>query len=194
MVVIAIVAWAAVRGAKKGFLHQASWIVALVVCAVFGRQCCAQYADRIHAPAPLNEWICVTLLYLAASLVCFAAVRVLRAIIERVKMDEYDRHLGSILGILKGVLVCMILVAVLAVASETTDRAVRPSMSRRATVVIMDRLMPALSDKLIRLVSPLVDELRHDPSPPASMDRAEGVWPSESSTEPDSEDRRPGRG
>lgn len=183
LVVMAIVTYAALRGARKGFLYQAAWILALVVCAVFGRQFCALFAHKIHAPVPVNEWACMALMYLGASFVCFAGVRLLRACVEWAEFDDYDRHLGTMLGIAKGVLLCMVLIVVMAAASETTDQVVRPSMSRRATVAVMDHIMPALSDKMVRLVEPLVDELRdHDPSG-TRLRSARSGWPNHRSAD-----------
>ena len=65
-------------------------------------------APLITVKPPLNRWIAMFILYIGFSLISFGVARQLRDWIEKAQFVEYDRHLGALLGLVKGIVICLL--------------------------------------------------------------------------------------
>ena len=109
LLILAIIIFAAIRGAMKGFVWQLATIAALVLCFLFATPLSLALAPAIGVQPPLNRWIALAVIYALFSLLAFGGARMLREGIEKAKFVEYDRHLGSVFGLLKGVVIALVL-------------------------------------------------------------------------------------
>jgi membrane protein required for colicin V production len=144
-IVLGILLFATIRGAMKGIVWQLAAIAALVLCFVFAAPASAFVAPYIGIEPPLGRWITMLVIYLAFSFFCFAAARGVRGVIERMKFEEYDRHVGALFGLIKGIIFCLVLTFFLVTISSSAARRIRGSLSGDAAAIIMDRLHPVLS-------------------------------------------------
>ena len=169
-VVIAVLLYSTFRGLQRGFVWQLAWIAALVLCFGFAETLSVQLAPKIQqfapqATPPLDRWIAMLVLYMGFSFLSFGAARVLRGWIEKAKFVEYDRHLGGIFGLVKGLLICLMGTFFLITLSERARETVLNSKSGYAAAVIMDKLQPVLPQELAKILHPYVERLdpNHDP-------------------------------
>lgn len=162
LIVLGILAFTTIRGAMKGIVWQLAAIAALVLCFVFAAPLSAIVAPVIGIEPPLGRWVAMLVIYLGFSFVCFAAARGLRGMIERMKFEEYDRHVGALFGFIKGAVFCLVLMFFLVTISESAGNAIRGTMSGRAAAVIMDRLHPVMSKGFHDAVEPYIHRLDGD--------------------------------
>ena len=149
----------AVRGAKKGIVWQLAVIAAIVLCFLFAESGSQYIAPLFPVEAPLNRWLAMLALYVGLALVCFAVARVLRGWIEKAKFEEFDRHLGALLGLLKGAVFALVLIFFVVTISERLRGQVMNSYSGYAAAIVMDRLHPVMPEELHAVLEPYIHQL-----------------------------------
>lgn len=159
LIVLAILAFAMIRGAMKGMVWQLAVIAAIVLCFVFSESLSLSLAPMIGVEPPLNRWIAMFLLYVGFSFVCFAAARVLRDFIEKAKFEAFDRHLGALFGLLKGVAFSLVLTFFVVTISDSQRPVILRSYSGYASAVIMDGLHPVMPEGLHEVLEPYIHQL-----------------------------------
>ena len=102
LLTLVILMYAMFRGAMKGIVWQLATIAALLMCFFFSGSMSAAVAPFIRVEPPLNQWIAMLILYLGFSFVSFGVARALHEMIESMRIEALDRHLGAILGLVKG--------------------------------------------------------------------------------------------
>ncbi|MFH5806438.1 CvpA family protein [Alienimonas sp. DA493] len=158
--VAAILLFCMVRGAKKGFLWQLAGIAAVVLCFVFAETASLAIAPYLKIDPPLNRWVSMLLLYVACSFVCFAVARAMQNGLEKAKFEDYDRHLGGLVGLLKGAGIAVVLTFFAVTLSETLRPAVLGSHSGHAAAVVMDKLSPVFPEELGKVLEPHLKEFQ----------------------------------
>lgn len=144
----AILVVAFVRGGSHGALGQLAGIAALVIALVLAQPVSAAMASRVGLDPSLGFWVALVALYLLASLVCFWTARAARGWMERAGLLEFDRHVGALLGLLKGLVFCLAVTLAAAAFSGPLRDPVRNSYSGRIAVAILDRIEPVLPARL----------------------------------------------
>lgn len=172
VLVLGILAFFAMRGAMRGFIFQIASLAGIVLCFLFADAVSTALSPYVHLDPPLNQWVVMVGAYLGFTLLCFLAARMLNEILEKCKLKEFDRHLGVVFGLLKGVLLVMIMTFFVVTVSEKARASLKNSYTGRYCAIIMDRLEPilphrlhvALEDYIHLLDSPdLPLHNRHDP-------------------------------
>ena len=165
LLIAAILLVCMVRGAMKGFVWQLATIAALVLCFVFAESLSVAIAPFVQLREPLNRWVAMLLLYIVCSFVCFAIARGLRGGIEKIQFVEYDRHLGGLFGLLKGVGLGLTLTFFTVTLSEQMRPAVLNSYSGRAAAVVMNELGPVMPEGLDEVLDPYLNHFDLPPRP-----------------------------
>lgn len=109
LVVAGIVVLAALHGAWKGLAWQLAGIFSLIAGFAVGIPGSAPIAHFFGSSAPLNRFIAVAVIYALVSLGIYLAAFYYREAIQKWKLDNWDRHLGGLLGAVKGYLMCLVL-------------------------------------------------------------------------------------
>ncbi|MGQ0635337.1 MAG: CvpA family protein [Planctomycetaceae bacterium] len=152
VVLLAILAYTTFRGAARGMAWQLAAIAALVLCFLFATPLSLIIAPRLALDPPLNRWVAMLGIYLAFSFACFVAARMLRGSFEAWKFEEYDRHLGAILGFIKGATICLVLTFfVVCLLPSFRDDVLRSTSGRFAARVIhqLAAVMPSEIDGIV---------------------------------------------
>src|SRR5579863_10257347 len=102
LITLIILMYSMFRGAMKGIVWQLATIAALLMCFFFAGTGSMILAPFIRVEEPLNRWIAMFVLYLIFSFISFGVARGLHEMIEKMKIEALDRHLGAILGLVKG--------------------------------------------------------------------------------------------
>lgn len=144
----ALLLFFALRGAIKGVIFQLASIAGIVLCFMFANGISQAAGPYVHLEPPLNHWVVLAGAYLGFTLIAFMVARVLNDWISKHKLKEFDRHLGAVLGLVKGIALAMILTFFVVTMSQDARSALKNSYSGRYTAIIMDRLHPILPEKL----------------------------------------------
>jgi uncharacterized membrane protein required for colicin V production len=158
MVVILIVA--AYRGGTRGIVYQLAAIATRVCCFLFAGRLAPQLATLLPGlEPPWNRWSAMFLLYVGFSFITFGTARILHGWIEKAKIEDLDRHLGAVFGLMKGLVFCLVVTFFLVTSSDRMRDTVVQSASGYAAAIIMDRLHPVMPDELHEMLEPYIHQL-----------------------------------
>jgi len=157
--ILCTLAFAIIRGAMKGIVWQLAVIGSLVFCFAFAGTLSLAVAPHIGVKPPLNRWIAMFIIYAVFSFVAFGVARLVRDWIEAVRFVDYDRHLGAVLGFVKGTIFCLVLTFFSVTLSEDLRGQVMASQSGRLAAIVMDRLHPVMPDELHDVLEPYIHQL-----------------------------------
>jgi uncharacterized membrane protein required for colicin V production len=154
--ILVIAVW---RGAVKGFVWQVAAIASIVLCFAFAESVSLVIAPHIKLEPPLNRWVAMFGLYAAFSFGTFGAARLLRGWLEKLKFEQFDRHLGSVFGLVKGIAFALVVTFFVVTMSESTRETVMNTYSGRAAAIVMDRMHPVMPAELHAVLEPYIHQL-----------------------------------
>ncbi len=168
IVLVAATAW----GAWKGLAWQVASITSLVASYVVAHQFRDVVAQRIEADPPWNIGVAMLILFLGTSLVVWLAFRFISGAIDRLKLKEFDRQIGALLGLAKGALLCVVITifAVSLLGPANRDKVVN-SHSGYYIAVLLDRAHAVMPKEVHDALSPYLHKLDDRLGP---MDRVYG--------------------
>tara|TARA_R110001592_G_scaffold27741_3_gene102298 strand:+ start:2563 stop:3795 length:1233 start_codon:yes stop_codon:yes gene_type:complete len=161
LLIVGILIYAVWKGASKGVVWQLAAIAALVLCFAFAESLSLQLAPLINVKPPLNRWIAMLVIYIAFSFISFTLARSLKTAIDSLKFNEFDRHLGAVLGLLKGILFSLFLTFFLITISESARATVLESRSGYAAAVILNEMAPVMPEELHNILDSCLAKLDH---------------------------------
>ena len=104
---IAVILGAAAFGFIKGVAWQVASIASIVVSYFVALKFSSQIAPFFGDSAPWNRYVAMLVIYIGCSFAIWMAFRAISEAIERVKLKEFDRQMGGLLGFGKGLLYCV---------------------------------------------------------------------------------------
>lgn len=165
IVILCILAYATWQGAQRGLVTQLAWIAALILCFKFADTLAPAIEPQISVEQPLRHWIAMFILYLGFSLGAFMVARILTSWLEAAKFKDFDRHLGGLFGLVKGVVFALVATFFAVTLSQSLKSTVLQSRTGYAACIILDSIEPLtpeyFSEYLARYkteLAPLHDE------------------------------------
>jgi len=146
IVILAILVYATWQGAQRGLVTQLAWIAALILCFKFADKLAPMIEPQINVDQPLRHWIAMLVLYVGFSLGSFMAAGILNSWMEKAKFKDFDRHLGALLGFLKGVVIGLVVTFFAVTVFDSLKAAVLVSFSGRGACWILDTVKPITPD------------------------------------------------
>ena len=157
--VLAVLGYTTVRGAMKGAVWQLAAIAGVVLCFVFAESISAAAGPYVKLEPPMNNWVVMIGAYLVFTFIAFGVARLLTDWIEKVKFGEFNRHLGALLGFVKGVALCLVATFFIVTVSEGAREMLRRSQRGHAAPVIMDRLHPVMPEEFHEALGEYIHQL-----------------------------------
>ncbi len=108
VVMLVVLGAATLFGALKGLAWQVASLASMVLSYLVAYKFRGELASKIDAAQPWNVFLAMLILYVASSSVVWLVFRVLSTTIDKMKMKDFDRQLGAILGFGKGILFCAV--------------------------------------------------------------------------------------
>jgi len=142
------------RGAARGVTWQLAGIAAILLCFLFAAPLSISVAPMISLDPPLNRYVAMLAIYLAFSLGSFAVARMIRSVLESMRFQEYDRHLGGVMGFLKGATLCLVLTFFVVTLSETARATVLRSPGGRLAGYLLYKSSGVLPQELDGFLAP----------------------------------------
>jgi uncharacterized membrane protein required for colicin V production len=162
LVVLAVIGFCTVRGAMKGMVWQLATIAAIVLCFFFAETGSLMLAPMIGLKEPLNRWVAMFVLYVLCAFVSFALARSMKTAIDEAKFSEYDKHMGAVLGLVKGFAIALVLTFFVVTLSETAREHVLHTRAGKYSAIAMDRLHPVMPKELHDVLEPYIHQLDRD--------------------------------
>ncbi|NLX95344.1 MAG: CvpA family protein [Rhodopirellula sp.] len=165
----AIVVLTALFGAWKGMAWQLASLASLVVSFMVAAQFSGELAPYISRQEPWNRFVAMLLLYAATSAAIWLVFRVVAGVIDRVRLREFDRQMGALFGLAKGVLLCVVITFFAVTLSETGRQAVLQTRSGYYISLLVQRATPVMPEEIRNVLGKYIDELdrRLDPAAPS---------------------------
>ena len=179
-IMLAIVFFAVIQGAYRGMAWQLAPIASLVLGYMFAVPLSASTAPWFGEP-PLNRVFAMITMYILVSLGVYLIARAMRESIERTKMVEFDRHLGAILGGVKGVLFTVVLTIGLVCVSPTAAALIVHPETRTVAEYVIKVASPLLPTDIHEVIDPYLKPIENLPDEPNTYTNTGRKTPSTSS-------------
>jgi membrane protein required for colicin V production len=162
---LGVLVGAGVLGAWKGMAWQVASAASLLLSYAVALRFSEQLAPRFGQQAPLNRFIAMFVLYAGTSIAIWLAFRIVAGFINRVKLKEFDRQLGALFGVAKGVLLCVAITFFAVTLSAKARALVLQSRSGHYIAVLLDRAGPVMPRELHEVLDPYLNKLEQELGP-----------------------------
>lgn len=168
IIMLVLLIGATLFGAWKGMAWQLASLASLVLSAAVALNFSAPLAPAFGDSEPWNRLVAMLVLYVATSLAIWIIFRLVAGVIDRVRLREFDRQIGALFGLAKGVLLCLVVTFFAVTLSETARQGVLDSYSGVYIARLIHRADPVMPPKVRDVLGEYIDELDRqlDPTTP----------------------------
>lgn len=159
IIMLVVLVGTALFGAWKGMAWQLAALASVVLSAAVAIQCSAGIALYCPGQEPWNRFIAMLLLYVLTAAAIWILFRFVSGIIDRIQLKEFDRQLGVLFGLVKGILYCLIITFFAVTLSENCRRVVLQSRSGEFIAQAIRHANPFLPEDIRVWLGRYIDEL-----------------------------------
>jgi membrane protein required for colicin V production len=167
LVMLGILASAAVLGYFKGILWQLAWIAGIGASAAVALRFGGPLAPFFGSQAPWNRLVAMLALYVATSLAVWLVFSVVSGLIKTVQLSSFDHQLGLLLGLAKGLLLCIVVTFFAVTLAPGYRDQIVGSKSGRIVAELIVRADQILPPDVVETVKPFVDRFQEQLRNPA---------------------------
>ena len=158
ILVVAILVGATVLGAVKGFAWQLASIASIVFSYLIAHRFRGSLAQSIQADAPWDSFLAMLILFVGTSLMVWTVFRMIAASIDRLKLQDFDHHVGAVFGLLKGGLyVTLMTLFAVTLSGDRTREFVVGSKSGHAIAGVLADSRSVIPPEVGDFVTPYLD-------------------------------------
>lgn len=170
ILMLVVLVAATVWGVYKGLAWQLASIASIFVSYLVATTFRTFVASQIKADPPWNYALAMLILYLGTSLVVWIGFQLVKTTIDKVKLQEFDKHVGGVFGFAKGVALCVVITLfAVTLMGEAERQQVIHSYSGYYIAVLLDKSEALLPAEVHDQVHPLLHKL--DESLPPGYER-----------------------
>jgi membrane protein required for colicin V production len=175
-----VLAGTTIFGFWKGMAWQIASLASLVLSYFAALRFSTQLAPVFGDHAPLNRFAAMLAIYIATSFVIWMVFRLVAQVIDRVKLESFDRQLGGMIGFAKGVLLCVaITFFAVTLLPQPQGEAIVASRAGRYIVVLLNKAQDVVPPELNQVIDPYlhkIEERISGSNPPQGPD-LQNLWP-----------------
>lgn len=145
-----------------GFWRGAAWQIAPIVSLVAGYMIAMPMsvtAAHWFGQPPLNRLFALVTIYILVALTVYLFFRSFREGVEKAQLTEFDRHLGAILGGVKGVIATLAATCVLLIYIPPSRETILKSESSSIAAKLISTIYPVLPHAMHVLLDPYLHKL-----------------------------------
>jgi membrane protein required for colicin V production len=183
LVMLVVLAGATIFGFWKGLAWQVASLASLVVSYFMALKFADRLAPMVSEHAPFNKFVAMLIIYAAASAGIWMIFRVVAGVIDGVKLKEFDRQMGALVGFAKGVLLCIaITFFAVTLAGEANRENIIASRSGQYIVQVLDKADSVAPPEIKQVIQPLIDKVNerldpnYQPSPQQDWAGVRELW------------------
>ncbi|GAB5403822.1 MAG: hypothetical protein Aurels2KO_20530 [Aureliella sp.] len=155
-----VIGMATIFGAIKGFAWQVASLASVIVSYIVAYRFRFEVGEMISATPPWNQFLAMLILYVGTSFVIWVGFRLLSGAIDRVRLKEFDRHLGAGFGLAKGMLYCLLITMfAMSLLGPNQQAAICQSRSGYYISAALDRGVGILPKEIHDVVGPYLSGL-----------------------------------
>ena len=167
LVMLAVLGAATIFGFWKGLAWQIASLASLVVSYFVALKFADRLAPMVSQHAPWNKFVAMLIIYAGASLAIWMVFRVVGGAIDRVKLNEFDRQMGALVGFAKGVLLCIAITFFAVTLLGQAQREQDPRLAAGHYIVqILDKADSVAPPEIHEVIGPYIHKIneRLDPN------------------------------
>lgn len=159
IIMLAMLAIATLYGFWRGMAWQIASLASLVASYFVSLHFSPQLAPLFGRQAPLNRFAAMLAIYLGTSLAIWLVFRLVRQFIDRVRLTEFDRQAGALLGAAKGVLLCVAVTFFALSLSAQARESILNSRSGYYIARLLDQAEAVMPRELHQVLNPYLRRL-----------------------------------
>lgn len=160
LIMLVVLAIATILGAIKGFAWQVASLASIIVSYLVAYRFRFDLAAMIQATPPWNVFLAMLILYVSTSFVIWVGFRLLSGAIDRVRLKEFDRHLGAGFGLAKGAIYCLLITMfAMTLLGPKQQAAICQSRSGYYIATALDKAVGVLPKEIHDVVGPYLEQL-----------------------------------
>ncbi|MCX7406338.1 MAG: CvpA family protein [Planctomycetia bacterium] len=169
LVMIGILAVASVLGYFKGMVWQLAWIAGIFASSFVAFRYGTPLASFFGQQAPWNRLAAMLALYAATSIAVWLIFRVISGAINAVHLSAFDHQMGLLLGMAKGVLLCVVVTFFAVTLAPAYREQIVASQSGRLVAELIVRADVYLPKDVHETVDPFVKQFESELQKPIGM-------------------------
>ncbi len=160
LIMLIVLGMATIFGAIKGFAWQVASLASILISYLVAYRFKGQVAEMIHAAPPWNQFLAMLILYVGTSFVIWVGFRLLSGAIDKVKLKEFDRHIGAAFGLGKGLIYCLLITMfAMSLLGPKQQTAICQSKSGYYIASALDKGVGILPKEIHDVVGPYLERL-----------------------------------
>ena len=160
LIMLIVLGMATIFGAIKGFAWQVASLASILISYLVAYRFRFQVAEMIHAAPPWNLFLAMLILYVGSSFVIWVGFRLLSGAIDKVRLKEFDRHIGAAFGLGKGFIYCLLITMfAMSLLGPKQQAAICQSRSGYYIASALDKGVGILPKEIHDVVGPYLEQL-----------------------------------
>jgi membrane protein required for colicin V production len=145
IVMLLIVVGMAIQGAWRGLAWQVAPVASLILGYMVAGPVSPSLAPLFGDP-PLADVLALIAVYVAVSLAVYLMIRSVKESLEKLKLAEFDKHLGFLLGAIKGVILTVVVTVLLITVSPAARQMILQTESHSIARLIIGEALPLMPE------------------------------------------------
>lgn len=175
-VVIAILLVMTIRGALKGLVAQIASVAGVFLGWIVAARGSGLVAPALPVEEPYNRYFAMLLLFIGVSIGCWLVARVVVKTLKLAKLKSFDTHLGTLAGLLKGLLIAMALTFFGVSLSEKSRTWVLSSRTGHYLALAIDKTGALIPGDVCEKLREQIDDFRAKVAAEQGADWNEISW------------------
>ena len=167
LIMLGVLAVTTLHGFWKGLAWQVASLTAIGLSYFLALKFSLSMAPLFGSQAPLNRFVAMFVIYIGTSLVVWLCFRFVADFINRLKLQEFDRQIGALFGIAKGVLWCMAITFFSVSLLPNSREMVLQSRSGHYMALLLNQADPYLPPEIHEVLDPYLNKLQNELKPAA---------------------------
>ena len=180
LIMLTVLVGATLFGFVKGMAWQVAYLASLIVSYFVAVNCSPTLAPMFGDSEPFNRFAAMLAVYIATSLGIWIGFRAVAGVIDRVKLNEFDRQMGALFGFARGVLWCIAITFFAATLLESYRPTILNSRAGHYIGLLLAKSDAVVPPEVQEIIGPYVDRIKQgiDPNQPAGAGLSDiGTWP-----------------
>lgn len=179
LLMLAVLGGLTLYGYFKGMAWQIAYIASFVASYFLATRFADQIAPNItFVNPPANKFAAMFIIYVISSFFVWMIFRVVRKMIDSVKMEGFDHQMGAIIGFVRGVIWCVGLTFfAVTLLPEAQKQLIISSRSGYYIAKLLDETDSLFPPEVHQVVGPYLDRLNNELRPNGSLPMAPNQLP-----------------
>jgi membrane protein required for colicin V production len=104
-------------------------------------------------------------IYVVTSLVVWIGFHFVKSFISRLRLQEFDRQIGAVVGLGKGILLCVVITFFTVTLIQSGRQTVLDSASGHYIALLLNRADPVIPAEIHQVLDPYLDRLENELQP-----------------------------